>query len=100
MTKTKAIKAAKPITNSATASKEYVAVPKGQRRSTLGTAPAKDAKLEPQPNSTSKNAEKASVGSSDATSPASDPAVAKNSEAPAMPKFRRRRSLAIQSRRR
>ncbi len=86
MTKTKAINAAKPITNSMTATKESVAGPKGQRRSTLGTAPAKDAKPEPQRGSTSKKAGKTSVGDSAVTSPAPDRASTKNAEVPAAAK--------------
>ena len=83
MTKTKGITAAKPITNSATTTKKSGTVPKGLRRSGLGAESASGTRPESQPKSTSKNAEKTSVGSSAATSPAADRAVAKKMEVPA-----------------
>jgi hypothetical protein len=86
VTKTKDIKILKPITNSATTTKESGAVPAGQRRSALGAGSASGTKPEPQPKSTSKSAGKAAVGSSDATSPAPDRAVANNAEVPASAK--------------
>lgn len=83
MTKTKGIKVAKPITDSATTANESRAVRKGQRRSALGAEPANGTKPEPQPESASKKAGKTSVAGSAETSPAPDRAVVKKAEVPA-----------------
>jgi hypothetical protein len=80
VTKTKGIKAAKPITKSAGAAKKS----DGQQGSVLGAEPTKGTKPDAQPKSTSKKAGKTSVGGSAETSLA--PTVAKNSETSASAK--------------
>ncbi len=85
MTKTKGIKAAKPITNSATTTKESGAVSKGHRRTALSEH-AEGAKPDPHPESTSKKTGKTPIGGSTETSPAPDRAVARSAEVPASAK--------------